>query len=60
MYKSEKTSSDMSITNNVGLEILTLPLHSCMDEEASDHVIASIQNFFEKNNPKLEEVVTNY
>tara|TARA_B100000315_G_C14582291_1_gene591126 strand:+ start:1371 stop:2495 length:1125 start_codon:yes stop_codon:yes gene_type:complete len=46
MYQPEKTSSDMTVTNTVGLEILTLPLHSCMAESDEDYVIEKIKEFY--------------
>jgi dTDP-4-amino-4,6-dideoxygalactose transaminase len=46
MYKSEKTSSDMTVTDTVGLEILTLPLHSCMAKSDEDYVIEKIKEFY--------------
>ena len=46
MYQPEKTSSDMTVTNTVGLEILTLPLHSCMTKSDEDYVIEKIKEFF--------------
>jgi dTDP-4-amino-4,6-dideoxygalactose transaminase len=37
---------DLSITDRVGSQILTLPLHSCMSLELVDRVIGTIQQFF--------------
>jgi len=44
-YKSNKTS-DMSVTNIAGMEVLTLPLHSCMAETDSNYVIDKICEYF--------------
>jgi len=45
MYQSDKIS-DMSVTNTAGMEVLTLPLHSCMAEGDSNYVIDSIREYF--------------
>jgi dTDP-4-amino-4,6-dideoxygalactose transaminase len=45
MYQSCERS-DMSVTNAAGMEVLTLPLHSCMAEDESDYVIEKIQKHF--------------
>lgn len=47
MYKQDK-SSDMSVTNVAGIEILTIPLHSSMTETDSDYVIEKIQKYFKQ------------
>lgn len=46
MFNSEKTSKDMTVTNTAGLEVLTLPLHSCMAKSDSDYVIHKVKEFF--------------
>ncbi len=40
---------DLSVTENVGHEVLSLPLHSCMSREISDRVIDSITSFFSQS-----------
>ena len=45
MYQSAKTS-DMSVTNTAGMEVLSLPLHSCMAEDDSSYVIDKIREYF--------------
>ena len=45
MYKSDDIKNSLEITNQVGLEILTLPLHSCMDESEQGYVIEKIKEF---------------
>ena len=45
MYKSDDITTNLEITNQVGLEILTLPLHSCMDESEQGYVIEKIKEF---------------
>jgi len=37
---------DLSITDQVGKEILSLPLHSMISKETQDRVISSIESFF--------------
>ncbi len=37
---------DLSVTDRVGEEILSLPLHSMMSRETQDQVIAAIRSFF--------------
>ncbi len=37
---------DLSVTERVGNEILSLPLHSVMDGNAQQHIIKTIQEFF--------------
>ena len=39
-------SGDLSVTDRVGREILSLPLHSCMSHETLDSVIIAIRSFF--------------
>jgi dTDP-4-amino-4,6-dideoxygalactose transaminase len=39
---------DLSVTDRVGHEILSLPLHSMMAAETLDRVIAGIKGFFDK------------
>ncbi len=46
MYKSERINRDLKVTNKVGLEILTLPLHSCMNESEQSYVIDKIKAFY--------------
>jgi dTDP-4-amino-4,6-dideoxygalactose transaminase len=41
-------SGDLSVTERVGREILSLPLHSCMSRESLDSVITAIRSFFDK------------
>ena len=50
--KAEKTSREMVITNTVVSEILTLPLHSCMDKTNEDYVIEKINEFYKLPNVK--------
>ena len=40
---------EMDITDQVGREILSLPLHSCMAENDIDKVISSLHSFFAEN-----------
>ncbi len=40
---------DLSITERVGKEILSLPLHSMMPTESLDRVVSSVASFFEGN-----------
>ena len=47
-YFSDCIRSDMSITEKVSKEILTLPLHSLMNEEHLDRIITSVVDFFIK------------
>ncbi len=37
---------DLSVTDKIGHEILSLPLHSCMTEESMNKVVDTIKNFF--------------
>jgi dTDP-4-amino-4,6-dideoxygalactose transaminase len=37
---------DLSVTDRVGHEIVSLPLHSCMREEARDRVVNAIHDYF--------------
>jgi dTDP-4-amino-4,6-dideoxygalactose transaminase len=39
---------DLSVTDRVGKEIMTLPLHSMMDDEDRQRVVTSVAQFFEK------------
>ncbi len=39
---------DLSVTDRVGKEIMTLPLHSMMDDEDRQRVVTSVMEFFEK------------
>lgn len=39
---------DLSVTDRVGKEILSLPLHSCMARSDMDAVIESVQDFFHR------------
>jgi dTDP-4-amino-4,6-dideoxygalactose transaminase len=39
---------DLSVTDRVGKEILSLPFHSCMAQSDMDRVIESIQEFFHR------------
>ena len=45
-YFSDGKIGDMSITNKIVEEILTLPLHSEMNEEFVKRIIDSIVSFF--------------
>ena len=47
-YKFYKNTSNVILpkSNQIGQEVLTLPLHSCMKESDSDYVIDKIQSFF--------------
>lgn len=38
---------DLSVTDRIGYEVVTLPLHSMMDRETLDRVISAIRDFFE-------------
>lgn len=38
---------DLSVTERVGKEIVSLPLHSSMSRDAMDRVVQSVQRFFE-------------
>jgi dTDP-4-amino-4,6-dideoxygalactose transaminase len=38
---------DLSVTDRVGNEILSLPLHSCMSTETIDRVVHGVRDFFE-------------
>lgn len=40
---------DLSVTDQVGKEILSLPLHSCMEKETQHKVINSIISFFKND-----------
>jgi dTDP-4-amino-4,6-dideoxygalactose transaminase len=40
---------DMSVTDRVGREILSLPLHSRMDPEAVGRVCRAVASFFSRN-----------
>ena len=37
---------DLSVTDKIGHEILSLPLHSCMSKESMDTVVEKIKSFF--------------
>ncbi|MDE3179937.1 MAG: DegT/DnrJ/EryC1/StrS family aminotransferase [Acidobacteriota bacterium] len=39
---------DLSVTDRVGQEILSLPLHSCMSIENLDTVVRAVSSFFQK------------
>jgi dTDP-4-amino-4,6-dideoxygalactose transaminase len=39
---------DLTVTDQIGKEILSLPLHSCMKREDLDQVIDGIRSFFEE------------
>jgi dTDP-4-amino-4,6-dideoxygalactose transaminase len=39
-------SGDLSVTDNVGKEIVSIPLHSCMSTETLDRVVHGIKSFF--------------
>jgi dTDP-4-amino-4,6-dideoxygalactose transaminase len=45
LFKDSK-KGDLSVTEMVGKEILSLPLHSCMQQADLDQVINEIKNFF--------------
>jgi len=38
---------DLSVTDKVGSEVMSLPLHSCMDENDMRDVVRSIRSFFQ-------------
>jgi dTDP-4-amino-4,6-dideoxygalactose transaminase len=40
---------DLSVTEKVGHEILSLPLHSCMSTETLEYVVDGITSFFRQN-----------
>ena len=40
---------DLSVTDEVANEIISLPLHSCMREETLERVISGIEDFFRSN-----------
>lgn len=42
-------AGDLSVTDVVGKEILSLPLHSCMSLETVDEVAKQVRSYFEKN-----------
>lgn len=39
---------DLSVTDLVGSEICSLPLHSCMSDEILDRIISAISSFFDR------------
>ena len=45
LFKNSK-SGDLSVTNKIKDEILTLPLHSLMKNKDIDYIIGKIQEFF--------------
>lgn len=49
-YKFYNTNmeNNLSVSDQVGAEVLTLPLHSCMSENDSDYVIEKIRDFFDR------------
>jgi dTDP-4-amino-4,6-dideoxygalactose transaminase len=47
LFKNAKRG-DLSVTDKIGHEILSLPLHSCMTAEAMETVVAKIKEFFNK------------
>ena len=47
LFKDSKRG-DLSITDTVGKEVLSLPLHSCMRQEDQKMVIRTIKDFFSK------------
>ncbi|MFI5203023.1 MAG: DegT/DnrJ/EryC1/StrS family aminotransferase [Flavobacteriales bacterium] len=47
LFKNEKCG-DLTVTETIGKEILSLPLHSLMKEEDIIHVVKMIKLFFEK------------
>lgn len=44
---------DLSVSDRVGNEVLSLPLHSLMTTDTLDHVISGVQDFFTKSNPQI-------
>jgi len=38
---------DLSVTDRVGKEIVSLPLHSCMSLESLDRIVGAVMSFFE-------------
>ena len=45
-YFASARRGDMSVTERVVKEVLTLPLHSNMRQELADRVIAGVTGFF--------------
>ena len=45
LFKKNK-SGDLSVTNKIKNEILTLPLHSMMSNKDIDYITSKIKNFF--------------
>jgi dTDP-4-amino-4,6-dideoxygalactose transaminase len=43
----DRPHGDLSVTERVGTEILTLPLHSAMAAESEERVVAGVRSFFE-------------
>ena len=41
---------DLSVTETIGKEILSLPLHSCMSIEVLDTIVDNVRSFFRCNN----------
>ena len=44
LFKKEKRGN-LEVTNRIGKEILSLPLHSCMNKKDVDRVIYGLKNF---------------
>lgn len=51
LFENEKCG-DLSVTETIGKEILSLPLHSMMEEEDLKHIVAMIKQFFESDESK--------
>ena len=49
LFRNHRANKSLDVTEKAGKEVLTLPLHSCMNEDAREAVIKCVEEFFSEH-----------